>query len=51
MKECKEIHKKFMEQNISTTMSWKTKTRFDFEDFKKLNLPLDNINKILRLIN
>jgi tetratricopeptide (TPR) repeat protein len=51
MKESKEIHKKFMEQNVTTTMSWKTKLRFDFEDFKKLNLPLDNVNKIMRLID
>jgi hypothetical protein len=51
MKESKDIHKKFMEQNVTATMSWKTKLRFDFEDFKKLNLPLDNVNKIMRLID
>jgi hypothetical protein len=47
----KEIHKKFMNQNISAKESWKAKTLKDFEEFKKLNLPQDNFKKIIRILD
>jgi tetratricopeptide (TPR) repeat protein len=51
MSESRVIHKKFMDQNVSATVSWKTKTQNDLEEFRKLNLAQDNFKKILRLLD
>jgi predicted Zn-dependent protease len=47
----KEIHKKYMNQNISAKQTWKNKAINDLDRFKKSNLPQDNIQKIWRLYN
>lgn len=47
----KEIHKKYMNQNISAKQTWKNKAVNDLDKFKKSNLPQDNIQKIWRLYN
>lgn len=47
----KEIHKQFMNQNVSAKQSWKNKAINDLNDFKKSNLPQKNIDKIWRLYN
>ncbi|MCL9806610.1 tetratricopeptide repeat protein [Flavobacterium amniphilum] len=47
----KEIHKKYMNQNISAKQTWKNKAVNDLNDFTKTNLPQENIQKIWRLYN
>ncbi|SHJ08666.1 tetratricopeptide repeat protein [Flavobacterium terrae] len=47
----KEIHKKYMNQNVSAKQTWKNKAVNDLDKFKKTNLPQDNIQKIWRLYN
>lgn len=47
----KEIHKKYMNQNISAKQTWKNKAINDLDRFKKSTLPQDNIQKIWRLYN
>ena len=47
----KEIHKKYMNQNVSAKQTWKNKAINDLDRFKKMNLPQDNIQKIWRLYN
>ncbi len=47
----KEIHKKYMNQNVSAKQTWKNKAINDLDKFKKSNLPQDNIQKIWRLYN
>ncbi len=47
----KEIHKRFMNQNVSSKQTWKNKAINDLDKFKKTNLPQDNIYKIWRLYN
>jgi predicted Zn-dependent protease len=51
MNESRGIHKKFMDQNVSATVSWKIKTQNDLEEFRKLNLEQDNFKKIYRLLD
>ncbi|RAR70658.1 tetratricopeptide repeat protein [Flavobacterium aciduliphilum] len=48
--EAKELHKKFKNQNVSTTVSWIQQTKQDFELFKKQHLPDDYFNKILKIL-
>jgi hypothetical protein len=47
----KEIHKKYMNQNISAKQTWKNKAINDLDRFKKFELPQENIQKIWRLYN
>lgn len=47
----KEIHKRFMDQNVSSMQTWKNKAINDLDKFKKTNLPQGNIAKIWRLYN
>lgn len=47
----KEIHKRYMNQNVSSKQTWKNKAINDLESFKKLQLPQDNISKIWKLFN
>ncbi|WP_136668202.1 tetratricopeptide repeat protein [Flavobacterium sp. H122] len=47
----REIHKKYMNQNISAKQTWKNKAINDLDRLKKSNLPQDNIQKIWRLYN
>lgn len=47
----KEIHKKYMNQNISAKQTWKNKAINDLDRFKKSELPQENIQKIWRLYN
>lgn len=51
MSKSKEIHKRYMNQNVSSKQTWKNKAINDLETFKKINLPQDNIGKIWRLFN
>ena len=51
MSECKAIHKRFKEQNVTTKKSWKSKIIEDLEAFGKLDLPQDNFKKVLRLLD
>ena len=48
--EAKEIHKKYAKQNISSKISWTEQTQKDFELFRKFNLPSENFNKIIRIL-
>ncbi|MES2810843.1 MAG: tetratricopeptide repeat protein [Bacteroidota bacterium] len=47
----KEIHKRYMNQNVSSKQTWKNKAINDLDTFKKSTLPQGNINKIWRLYN
>lgn len=47
----KEIHKQYMNQNISAKQTWKNKAINDLDRFKKSTLPQENIQKIWRLYN
>ncbi|MEZ0007257.1 tetratricopeptide (TPR) repeat protein [Flavobacterium sp. 28YEA47A] len=49
-KKAKEIHKKYKGQNVTTTLSWKAKTQFDFEDLKKAGFVNDDFDRILKLL-
>ena len=46
----KKIHKKYQSQNVSAVLSWKEKTRLDFEAFRKSGLPSDDFDKILSFL-
>lgn len=48
---CKEIHKRYLNQNISSKQTWKNKAINDLDAFKKTSLPQENIAKIWRLYN
>lgn len=45
----KKIHKRYKEQNINATESWKEKAKLDFDMFTQKSLPTDNFKKILRV--
>ena len=47
----KEIHKKYINQNVSAKQTWRNKAINDLDGFKKTDLPQDNITKIWRLYN
>ena len=49
--QAKEIHRKFMDQNVSAKQTWRNKAVNDLNDFKKTNLPQENIQKIWKLYN
>lgn len=51
MDSSKDLHKRFRNQNVSPTQTWKNKTINDLDEFKKANLPQDNFSKILRQVD
>ena len=48
---CKAIHKRFQNQNVLPTQTWKNKTINDLDEFKKAGLSDANFNKVLRIID
>lgn len=50
VKEAKEIHKKYKNQNINAITSWIDQTKYDFHLFMKYNLPTTNFNKVLKIL-
>ena len=46
----KNIHKKYQNQNINTTISWKNKFRQDVLDFQKAGIVNDDFERILKKI-
>ena len=51
MELCKAIHKRFQNQNVLPTQTWKNKTINDLDEFKKAGLSDANFNKVLRIID
>jgi len=49
-KKAKELHKKYKNQNITSKVSWISKTKSDFEDLQKAGFKNDDFEKILKLI-
>lgn len=49
--EAKILHKKFKSQNVTANQNWNTKTKSDFEDFKKNGIQSEDFEKILKLID
>ena len=49
--EAKMLHKKFKLQNVTSNQNWNTKTKADFEDFKKNGIQSEDFEKILKLID
>jgi hypothetical protein len=47
----KELHKKHRTQNVTASQSWSSKTKSDFEDFKKLGIQNEDFNAILKLLD
>ena len=50
VKEAKEIHKKYKNQNSNATTSWIDQTKYDFHLFMKYNLEENNFKKILKIL-
>ncbi|MGK4568667.1 tetratricopeptide repeat protein [Flavobacterium sp. 3HN19-14] len=48
-KSAKELHKKYMSQNITAKQSWKAQTKADFEDFKNAGIESKDFERILNL--
>ncbi len=46
----KELHKKYKNQNVTATESWKNKTKSDFDEFQKVGIVNKNFDRILRLL-
>lgn len=51
MENCKNIHKRFLNQNVSVKQTWKNKVINDLDEFKKAGLSEENFNKVLRLVD
>jgi len=49
--EAKAIYKKYQTQNVTDSLSWKEKTKQDFNVFQKAGLPYGDFEKILKLYN
>lgn len=49
--EAKDIHKKYLNENVTAGKSWIDQTKEDFEKFGKYQLSSDNFNKILRILD
>ncbi|SDZ53862.1 hypothetical protein SAMN05444397_108230 [Flavobacterium aquidurense] len=49
--EAKVIYKKYQTQNVTDSLSWKDKTKKDFEIFQKAGLPSKDFEKVLKLYN
>ncbi|WP_149207214.1 tetratricopeptide repeat protein [Flavobacterium johnsoniae] len=49
--DAKAIYKKYQNQNVTDSMSWKDKTKSDFTIFEKAGLPSKDFEKVLKLYN
>ncbi len=49
--DAKTIYKKYQDQNVTDSLSWKDKTKSDFVLFEKAGLPSKDFEKILKLFN
>nr|WP_199001903.1 tetratricopeptide repeat protein [Flavobacterium sp. ASV13] len=49
--EAKAIYKKYQNQNVTDSLSWKEKTQQDFAVFQKAGLPSKDFERILKLYN
>ncbi|WP_431241619.1 tetratricopeptide repeat protein [Flavobacterium sp. P21] len=49
--DAKTIYKKYQDQNVTDSISWKDKTKSDFAIFQKAGLPSKDFEKILKLYN
>ncbi|CAC9977035.1 hypothetical protein FLAPXU55_04767 [Flavobacterium panici] len=49
--DAKTIYKKYQDQNVTDSLSWKEKTKSDFALFEKAGLPSKDFEKILKLFN
>ncbi|WPO78096.1 tetratricopeptide repeat protein [Flavobacterium sp. KACC 22761] len=47
--DAKTIYKKYQDQNVTDSVSWKDKTKLDFAIFQKAGLPSKDFEKILKL--
>ena len=48
--DAKEIHKKYLSQNLENGKSWTDQVKVDFKEFEKFGLPTENFKKILRVL-
>ncbi len=46
----KELHKKYKNQNVTATESWKSKTKSDFEEFQKAGFINKDFDRVTRLL-
>ncbi|KAF2506708.1 tetratricopeptide repeat protein [Flavobacterium zhairuonense] len=49
--DAKTIYKKYQDQNVTDSLSWKDKTKSDFVIFQKAGLPSKDFEKVLKLFN
>lgn len=49
-KAAKDIYKKYQNQNVTASLSWKDKIKFDFKEFTKAGIISPDYNRILRLL-
>jgi len=49
--EAKAIYKKYQNQNVTDSLSWKEKTKQDFTVFEKAGLPSKDFDRVLKLYN
>ncbi len=49
--DAKAIYKKYQDQNVTDSVSWKEKTKSDFLIFQKAGLPSKDFEKVLKLFN
>lgn len=49
--DAKAIYKKYQDQNVTDSLSWKEKTKADFAIFEKAGLPSKDFEKVLKLYN
>ncbi len=49
--DAKTIYKKYQDQNVTDSISWKDKTKSDFVIFQKAGLPSKDFEKVLKLYN
>lgn len=49
--DAKAIYKKYQNQNVTESISWKDKTKSDFALFEKAGLPSKDFEKVLKLYN
>jgi tetratricopeptide (TPR) repeat protein len=46
----KELHKKYKNQNVSASESWKNKTKSDFEEFQKTGIVNKDFERIIKIL-
>jgi tetratricopeptide (TPR) repeat protein len=49
--DAKAIYKKYQDQNVTDSVSWKDKTKSDFALFEKAGLPSKDFEKVLKIFN